>query len=110
MFGYGAPAFLISLFAKRLAIASGVYVLAMFLSGMMVEAMPRATELLVFKVIAPISLFFTPFSVRDWLFEREPDGWPLDRVGLDPWVGAVAIAGIAVLTAVIAHRRYRRHF
>lgn len=108
--GYGAPAFLVALFAKRLAVASGVYIFIMFLTSMMVEAMPRATDLLVFRIMAPLALFWNPLSVRDWLFAREPEDWPLERVGLEPWVGAVTIAGIAILTAVIAHRRYRRLF
>jgi ABC-2 type transport system permease protein len=107
---YGAPAFLVAVFVRRTAIASGVYVLLMILSASMVEAMPRATELVVFKVLAPLALFWNPLSVRDWLFKREPEQWPLDRVGLDPWVGAAAIVGIAILTGVIAHRRYRRDF
>jgi ABC-2 type transport system permease protein len=108
--GYGAPAFLIALFVRRVAIATGVYVLAMFLSASLIEAMPRATDLLVFKVLAPLALFWNPLSVRDWLFGREPEQWALDRVGLDPWVGAVVIVVIALMTAVIAHRRYRREF
>jgi ABC-2 type transport system permease protein len=107
---YGAPAFLISVFVRRVPIATGVYVFIMFITGSLVEAMPRATELLVFKVLAPLALFWNPLSVRDWLFDREPDQFPLDRVGLEPWVGAVSILLIAVATAVIAHRRYRRDF
>ena len=107
---YGAPAFLISVFVRRVPIATGVYVFIMFMTGALVEAMPRATELLIFKVVAPLALFWNPLSVRDWLFDREPDQFPLDRVGLEPWVGAVSILLIAVATAVIAHRRYRRDF
>lgn len=108
--GYGAPAFLVALFVRRAAIATGVYVLTMFMTVSLIEAMPRATELLVFRVMAPLGLFWHPLTVRDWLFGREPEQWPLDRVGLPPWVGAVTIAAIAVATAVIAHRRYRREF
>ncbi|MGH7460430.1 MAG: hypothetical protein ACREMA_05300 [Longimicrobiales bacterium] len=108
--GYGAPAFLIALFVRRVAIATGIYVLAMFLTASLVEAMPRATELLVFKLLAPLALFWNPHSVRDWLFDRDPEQFALDRAGLEPWVGAVTIVVIAVLTAVVAQRRYRRDF
>jgi ABC-2 type transport system permease protein len=108
--GYGAPAFLVSLFVRRTPIASGVYVLTMFLSVFLVEAMPRATDLPVFKVLALLGLFWHPLTVRDWLFDREPEQWPLDRVGFDPWVGAVVILAVALATALIAHRRYRRDF
>jgi ABC-2 type transport system permease protein len=107
---YGTPAFVVGLFAQRLAIASGVYVVVMFLSSMMIEAIPPATDLLVFKLLAPLSFFWNPLSVRDWLFDREPDQWPLERVGLEPWVAAVTIVAFAFATAVVAHRRYRRYF
>lgn len=107
---YGAPAFLVALFVRRQAIATGIYVFVMFMTVGLVEAMPRATELLVFRILAPLALFWNPLSVRDWLFDREPEQWPLDRVGFEPWVGAVTILTVAVVTAVIAHRRYRREF
>lgn len=108
--GYGTPAFLIALFVGRAAIATGVYVFTMFMTASMIEAMPRATELLVFRILAPLGLFWHPLTVRDWLFDREPEQWALDRVGFEPWVGAVVILSFAVATAVIAHRRYRRYF
>ena len=92
------------------AIASGAYVLAMFLTAFLIEAMPRATELLVFRIVALFGLFWHPLTVRDWLFDRDPEQWALDRVGFDPWVGALVITVIAAGTAVIAHRRYRRDF
>jgi ABC-2 type transport system permease protein len=108
--GYGAPAFLVALFVRRAVIATGVYVFAMFMTVSLIEAMPRATELLVFKILALLGLFWHPLSVRDWLFDREPEQWPLDRVGFEPWVGAVIILTLAVVTAAVAHRRYRREF
>jgi ABC-2 type transport system permease protein len=107
---YGTPAFLVGLFAERLAIASGVYVVIMFLTSVTLEAIPRATDLVVFQVIAPFMLFWNPLSVRDWLFDREPQLWPLERVGLEPWVAAATILFLAFATALVAHRRYRRFF
>ncbi len=108
--GYGAPAFLVALFVRRTLIATGVYVFVMFMTASLLEAMPRATDLLVFKLLAPLGLFSHPLTVRDWLFKREPQGWAIDRVGFEPWVGAVVIVAIAVATGIIAHRRYRREF
>jgi hypothetical protein len=107
---YGAPAFLVALFVRRVAIATGVFVFVMFMTGALTEAIPRATDLLVFKVLAPLALLWNPLSVRDWLFDQEEQGWALDRVGFEPWVGAVTIVLIAAVTALIAHRRYRREF
>jgi ABC-2 type transport system permease protein len=108
--GYGAPAFLIALFVRRAVIATGVYVFAMFMTVSLIEAMPRATDLLVFKILALFGLFWHPYSVRDWLFERDPEQWALERVGFDPWVGALIILVVAGATAVIGQRRYRREF
>lgn len=108
--GYGAPAFLVAVFVRRVAIASGVYVLVMLMSSALVEITPRATEQLIFKFMAPLALMWNPLSVRDWLFEREPEQWVLDRVGLEPWVGAIAIVVITIATGVIAHRKYRGAF
>jgi ABC-2 type transport system permease protein len=108
--GYGAPAFLIAHFVRRVPIATGVYVLAMSLTAAIIEAIPRATDLLVFKIMAPLMLFWNPLSVRDWLFDRPPDQWPLVRVGFEPWVAAVTIAAFAIITAVIVHRSYRKEF
>ena len=108
--GYGAPAFLVAVFVRRVAIASGVYVLLMFMSGALIEITPRATEQLVYKVLAPFALMWNPWSVRDWLFDNEPEQLVLDRVGLDPWIGAIAIAGFVTVTAIIAHRKYRGAF
>jgi ABC-2 type transport system permease protein len=108
--GYGTPAFLVALFVRRVAVATGVYVLAMFLTAATIDAMPRATELLVFKIMAPLMLFWNPLSVRDWLFQLDREQWPLVRVGMEPWVGAIAIVLLALITAVIMHRKYRREF
>jgi hypothetical protein len=82
----------------------------MILAASLTEAMPRATDLLVFKVLAPMALFWNPVSVRDWLFDQPSQQLALDRVGFEPWVGAIVIAVIAIVTAVIAHRRYRKDF
>jgi ABC-2 type transport system permease protein len=108
--GYGAPALLVALFVRRVVIATGVYILAMILTAATIEAMPRATELLVFRIMAPLMLFWNPLSVRDWLFDRQPEPWPLVRVGMDPWIAAVTIVLVALVTALIAHRKYRRDF
>ena len=107
--GYGAPAVLVSLYVGRVPIASGVYVVAMFMTGALADALPLVSEILIFQVLAPMSLFFNPMSVRDWLFDDEGPGMILARVGLPQWVGAVAILVVAVITGVLALREYRKH-
>ena len=105
---YVAPAILISLYVGRVAFATGVYVVVMMMSGGLADAIPRVSELLVFKILAPFSLFFNPFSVRDWFFDEIDDGLPLESVGLEPWVGAIAILVVAAATGVLAVRQYRK--
>jgi ABC-2 type transport system permease protein len=106
--GYGAPAFLVSLYGKRVAMATGIYVVTMFMTGALSDALPRASQLFVFKVLAPLSLFFNPFSVRDWLFDQVDAAMPLDRVDMAPWVGGIVILVLAAITAVLAVRQYRK--
>lgn len=108
--GFGAPAILVALYMKRVAMASGVYMAAMFMSAALMDALPRASTLFIHKVLAPLSLFFNPFSTRDWLFpvDQADSDMPLARVDLPPWVGAVAILVLAVITAILAHRQYRK--
>ena len=103
-----APAILISLYIGRVAIATGVYVVAMLMSASISDAIPAVSELLVYKVLAPLSLFFNPYAVRDWLFDEEQSLTPLVQVGHPEWLGAVAIGGVAVLTGVLALHKYRK--
>lgn len=106
VFGYGAPAFLVSLFVKRVALGTGAYVAGMFMTAALADAIPRTSDLLAFKVLAPLSLFFHPMSVRDWLFDLQGSGMPLARVDLPQWGAAIAIAVLVVVTGVIAQKRY----
>jgi ABC-2 type transport system permease protein len=106
--GYGAPAFLISIYMKRLTMATGIFVIAMFLSGALVDIIPEGTTLPIYKVVAPLSMFFNPLTVRDWLFGLEGSGMPLVQVGLPQWIAALALVALLALTAWLAHRRYRR--
>ena len=47
--------------------------------------------------------------MRDWFFGDEGQMMLLARVGLPQWFGALAIVAVAVLTGVLAVRRYRKH-
>ena len=107
--GYGAPAFLVSLFVKRVAIASGVFVVFVFMTGALSDAIPRSSDLLVYKVLAPFAVWWNPPSVRNWLF-GEDDLTPLVRAGLPDWWGLVAILAITAVTGFLALRRYRKEF
>ena len=103
-----APAVLISLYIGRVAIATGVYVVAMLMSAAISDAIPRVSELLIYQVLAPLSLFYNPYAVRDWLFDEEQSLTPLVQVGHPEWVGAIVIVGIVVLTGALALHQYRK--
>jgi len=107
--GYGVPALLVSVYVKRVATATGVYVVAMFLMAGLAEAIPQATDALIYKVVAPLLLFYTPMNVRDALFDASPDpALPLDKVGLPSWSALAVLVTLTVVTGFLAHRRYRR--
>jgi ABC-2 type transport system permease protein len=103
-----APAVLVSLYISRVAIATGVYVVVMLMSAAITDAIPPVSELLIYETLAPLSLFFNPYAVRDWMFDEEQSLTPLVQVGHPEWLGAVMIAGIAVLTGALALHAYRK--
>jgi ABC-2 type transport system permease protein len=104
--GYGAPAFLVAVFVKRTAIASGVFVVGMVLSLSLTEAVPRNTEVFALKYLSLLSMAAHPMTVRDWLFGSRPST-AMVGLGLPPWYAAVMIVAFTALTAFVAHRRYR---
>lgn len=104
--GYGAPALLISLFVKRVAFATGGFVAIIVMTGALSDAIPRSSDLLIYKILAPLALWWNPFSARDWLFGEE-GMTPLTQVQLPYWTGAIVILALTLVTAVIAQRRYR---
>jgi hypothetical protein len=106
--GWVAPAIVVSLYVGRVAIATGVYVVTMIMSAALSDAIPIVSEQILYKVLAPLSLFFNPFAVRDWLFEDFEGTTPLPRVGHPEWAGAIAILAIALVAAALAVRQYRR--
>lgn len=106
---FAAPAVLVSLYVGRVPIASGVYVVLMFMSAAISDAFPLQSDLLIFKVLAPFALFYNPFSFGDWLFEEEGGGFLLARVDLPLWVAGVAVLAITLLTGALAVRQYRKH-
>jgi ABC-2 type transport system permease protein len=106
--GWVAPALLVSLYVGRVAIGTGVYAVTMLMTAGLSDAIPRVSDLLLYKVLAPLSLFFNPYAVRDWLFEDVDGTTPLPRVGHPEWVGAVVILAVAVVTVALALRKYRK--
>ncbi len=103
LLAYGAPAFLIAVFAKRLAPATGVY-LGAFL-GLQAAADGFSSSGTRWAAVAALSDH--PSIVRDWIFDRTPTQLVPVRAGLDAWVSLVVIVVVAVVTLLVAVRRYR---
>ena len=106
--GYCAPAFLVSIYSRRVAMASGIFVVAMYLSAGLSEVIPGSTDLWAYRAVAPLAWLFHPLTVRDWLFGLDEARMPFVQVGLPLWSAALVLLAFAVLTGVLAHRRYRR--
>lgn len=105
--GYGSMAFLVSVYVQRVATATGVFVMTMFLLQGVSESIPTATDNVIFTYLAPLSMVSNPLTVRDWFFGIDGNT-PLVRAGLPSWVALASLIVFAVLTGYLAHRRYRR--
>jgi ABC-2 type transport system permease protein len=107
--GYGAPALLIAVFARRSAPASGGYLAVMLvLTGVAHGVAESGTGEGLSKYAALLALFEHPHVVRDWIFDRSSSGLVAVDVGWSVWVSFLVIVGIGAITAVVATVRYRK--
>jgi ABC-2 type transport system permease protein len=102
LMAYGAPAFLVAVFARRLAPATGLYLGGMLALNGVATGFTEAGS----KWAALLAISDHPSVVRDWIFDRSTDLVPV-RAGLDAWMSLAVIVVITVVTLVIAVRRYR---
>ncbi|MDJ0663528.1 MAG: hypothetical protein QNJ75_03135 [Acidimicrobiia bacterium] len=105
--GYGAPALLISTYARRVGPAAGTYLAVIFISPAFAE-MFRNLNFTGSRYGTLISLLQHPEVVRNWVFDRSQSGIPMISVGFEPWLSAVIIGLIGVATVYLMARRYRR--
>jgi ABC-2 type transport system permease protein len=99
---YAAPAFLVAVFAKRLAPATGIYLGIMFVSTGVASAFTDNGA----NWAGLLALADHPSYVRDWLFDSFSNTVP-ENAGFEPWASLSVIVGIAVVTMYVAVRRYR---
>jgi ABC-2 type transport system permease protein len=99
---FGAPAFLVSVYAKRLAPATGIYLGIMFASAGLAEAFTDSGT----KWAGILAIADHPSVLRDWLFDTTSNTVP-GNAGLEPWVSLATIVAIAVAAMLAALRRYR---
>lgn len=103
--GYGAPALLISTYAKRSGPAAGTFLAIMFGSAAFAQAF-RNIDFTGARYGTLLSLLQHPEVVRSWVFDSSQDAAPI-AAGFEPWASAVAIALIGVVTGYLMFRRYR---
>ena len=105
---FTVPAFLIAAYARRTSVAAGVFF------GVFAIAAPT-TEPLVREVgIEPLGLLALhahPSHVKDWIMGsplRDLREWVPNVAGYGPVVSLIVILAIALITALVVVRRYRR--
>lgn len=103
---YGAPAFLVSLYAKRLGPAWGVYLAIMFLSTAFAVGISSSTSG-IGRYAALGALQFHPDIVLDWIFGKTTVREGITAAGFGPMWSVGIIVGVAVITWLIGLRKYR---
>jgi ABC-2 type transport system permease protein len=106
--GYGAPAFLVSTFMKRTGGATAVYMGVMILTPIL-AALLTETGATGSKYAALTVLSQHPPVVMDWIFDQASIELAPADAGWDPWVSLAVIAAVAVVTGVLAIRKYRSY-
>lgn len=101
--GYTSIAFLVAAFSKRTAVAAGVYIGVVMLSG--------ATEALVtagYDVFALGAVLDHPGYVKDWILGSPAGDWVPAQAGMEPIMSLLTIVVLAVVTGLIVTARYRK--
>lgn len=106
---YAPPALLIAAFAKRKAIAAGIFLAGIPILSGIGGALIEATDVPGHRYGGLLALAEHPSHVRDWIFGRGTgrDLTPA-LAGFDPWVSLAVILGVAVVSLGIVVFRYRR--
>jgi ABC-2 type transport system permease protein len=103
--GYGAPALLISTYAKRTGPAAGIYLAIMFGSAGFAQAF-QDVNFTGARYGTLLSFLQHPEVVRAWVFGQGQNAAPIEA-GFEPWASLLVIIFIAVITAILMHRRYK---
>jgi len=106
LLAYGAPAFLVGMFANRLGPAWGVYLAVMLLSTAFAVAISAATAG-IGRYAALAALSIHPDIVMDWIFDRSTFREGITSAGFDPIWSVGVILGVTLIAAVAGLRRYR---
>ncbi len=100
---YTSIAFLVAAFSKRTAVAAGVFIGIVTLSG--------ATDALVqagYDVFGLGAVLDHPGYVKDWILGSNGQNWIPARAGMEPVMSLAVIIVLAVVAGLIVNGRYRR--
>jgi ABC-2 type transport system permease protein len=103
--GYGAPALLISTYAKRTGPAAGIYLAIMFGSAGFAEAF-QDVNFTGARYGTLLSFLQHPEVIRSWVFSQTQTAAPINA-GFKPWASLLVIVLVAVITVILMYRRYR---
>ncbi|MDJ0952306.1 MAG: hypothetical protein QNJ81_01380 [Acidimicrobiia bacterium] len=105
--GYGAPALLISTYAKRVGPAAGTYLAIVLISPAFAELF-RTLDFPGSRYGTLIAVLQHPEVIRNWVFDESQGSVPMSAVGFEPWVSVLSIAAMGAATIYLMARRYRR--
>jgi ABC-2 type transport system permease protein len=103
--GYGAPALLISTYAKRTGPAAGIYLAIMFGSAGFAEAF-QDVNFTGARYGTLLSFLQHPEVIRSWVFDQTQTAAPINA-GFEPWASLLVIILVAVISVILMYRRYR---
>lgn len=103
MVAFAAPAFLVAAFSNRIAVASGVYLGIMTISGPTSRALVDAG----FDPLGLAALQHHPGFVKDWIMGSSTRTWIPEAAGFDAWASLAAIVVVTAVAAAVVVIRYR---
>jgi ABC-2 type transport system permease protein len=103
--GYGAPALIISTYAKRIGPAAGTFLAIMGGSSILGEVF-GGLEFDLSRYGTLLALTQHPEVIRAWAFGETQEA-ALISAGFKPWVSALVILLIGIIAVYVLHRRYR---
>jgi len=101
--GYTSIAFLVAAFSKRTAVAAGVFLGIVMMSG--------ATAALVdagYKIFGLGAILDHPGYIKDWILGSPQGDWIPARAGMEPIASLAVIVVMAVAAGLVVIGRYRR--
>jgi hypothetical protein len=101
--GYTSIAFLVAAFSKRTAVAAGVFLGIVMMTG--------ATAALVeagYSAFGLGAILDHPGYVKDWILGASGGDWIPEQAGMEPITSLMVIVVMAVATGLIVIGRYRR--